>query len=251
MSDRYIRQISVIGYDGQKRLQKAKILVVGAGGLGSSVIAYLAAAGVGKLGIMDGDVVEEHNLQRQIIHGGNVGINKAESAKLFVERLNPDVEVEVYPFRITPSNVMDIVGDYDIVVSCPDNLTTRYVLNDACRLLGKPIVHAAIHGFEGEAMTVIGTPCYRCVFPRARSEEKPGVIGPVAGLFGCIQAVEAIKLVLGMEVLSGRLLRADLRSMEFYEISISNNPECPVCSGRLKGIFEENYVNDCRVVRFE
>ena len=247
---RYARQIKLIGEEGQKKLGKAKILVVGAGGLGSAVIAYLAAAGVGKMGIADGDVVELHNLQRQIIHASNLGMNKAESARLFVEKLNPEVEVEVYG-NVTPDNVMELVGKYDVVVSCPDNLVTRYLLNDACRIAKKPMVHAAIHGFEGEAMTIVGSPCYRCLYPHAKSEAAPAVIGPVAGFFGCIQAVEVIKFILGIDILSERLLRADLRVMEFYEIEIRPNPSCPVCSGRLKGIFSENYINDCRVVRFE
>lgn len=246
---RYARQIDLIGEEGQKKLGKAKVLVVGAGGLGSAAIAYLAAAGIGKIGIADGDVVELHNLQRQIIHAGNLGMNKAESARLFVEKLNPEVEVEVYG-NVTPDNVMELVEKYDVVVSCPDNLATRYLLNDACRIVKKPMIHAAIHGFEGEAMTIVDSPCYRCVYPHAKSEIVP-VIGPVAGFFGCVQAVEAIKLILGMDVLFGRLLRVDLRVMEFYEVEINSNPGCPTCSGKLRDIFSENYVNDCRVVRFE
>ena len=250
---RYIRQIPIIGEEGQKKLMKAKVLVVGAGGLGSSVIAYLASAGVGKLGIADGDVVEEHNLQRQIIHAGNIGMNKAESAKKFVEKLNPDVDVVAYPFNINPSNVLEIVKDYDIVVSCPDNFGTRLLLNDACRILGKPMVHAAIFGFEGEAMTIVDTPCYRCLyttFPKMEGGAATAVMGFTAGLFGCIQASEAIKLILGMEVLKGRLLRIDLRTMEFFDVEISTNPNCPICNGRLRKIYPENYEGD-NVVRLD
>jgi len=251
---RYIRQIPIIGEDGQKKLMKAKVLVVGAGGLGSPVIAYLAAAGIGRLGIVDGDVVEEHNLQRQIIHAGNVGMNKAESAKKFVEMLNPDVEVIAYPFNIDPSNVLEIVREYDVVVSCPDNFSTRLLLNDACKILRKPMVHAAIFGFEGEAMTIVDTPCYRCLyttFPKIEEEISTAIMGFTAGFFGCIQASEVIKIVLGKDVLKGRLLRVDLQTMEFFEIEVSTNPNCPICSGKLKNIYPENYEGECKVVRLD
>ncbi len=252
--NRYIRQIPLIGEEGQERLMRAKVLVVGAGGLGSPVISYLAAAGIGKLGIVDGDVVEEHNLQRQVIHAGNVGMNKAESAKMFVERLNPDVEVEAYPFDIDPSNVIEIVKDYDVVVSCPDNFKTRLLLNDACRILGKPLVHAAIFGFEGEATTIVDTPCYRCLyatFPKVEEVKDTPVMGFTAGFFGCIQASETVKLILGMDVLKGRLFRGDLRTMEFFEIEVSTNPKCPVCSGKLRRIHPENYEGSCEVVKLD
>jgi adenylyltransferase/sulfurtransferase len=251
--DRYIRQISMIGEDGQRIISKAKVLVVGAGGLGCPVISYLASAGVGKLGIVDGDVVEEHNLQRQIIHAGNVGMNKAESAKMFVERLNPDVDVVAYPFNVTPSNVLDLVKEFDIVVSCPDNFAVRFLLNDACKILGKPMVHSAIFGFEGEAMTIVDTPCYRCVYPEAPTESDPApIMGFTAGFFGCVQTAEAIKLILGMDgILKGRILRADLSTMEFFEIEISTNPNCPVCNGKLKNIYPENYEGRCKIVKLD
>lgn len=249
--EKYKRQILVFGREGQERLFESKVLVVGAGGLGSAAIQYLAAAGVGKLGIVDGDVVEYHNLQRQTIHVGNVGMNKAESAKLFVEKLNPDVDVKSYPFEVTPSNVMDIVRDYDVVVSCPDNFEVRYLLNDACKINGKPFVHAAIHGFEGEALTVLKTPCYRCIYPTASKILSRAVVGSTAGVLGCIQANEAIKIITNYgEPLEGRLMRLDLSTMEFFEIRFETNPNCPVCSGMLKGIHEENYKGDCRVVKF-
>jgi len=253
-SKRYIRQIMIIGEEGQEKLSKAKVLVVGAGGLGSVVIAYLSAAGVGKLGIVDGDVVEEHNLQRQIIHAGNIGMNKAESAEKFVKNLNPDVDVISYPFNLTPSNVIDIIKEYDIVVSCPDNLTTRYLLNDACRILGKPMVHAAIYGFEGEAMTIVDTPCYRCIYPEAMpiSEQVP-VMGFTAGFFGCIQCAETIKLILGKkDILKGKMLRVDLSTMEWTEIKVITNPKCPVCNGKLKNIYPENYLNErCKIIKLD
>jgi len=231
--DRYLRQLELIGEEGQRKISKAKVLVVGAGGLGSPVIAYLAGAGVGKLGIADGDIVEEHNLQRQIIHAGKVGMNKAESAKEFVESINPDVEVVAYPFHVTSENVEDLVKEYDIVVSCPDNFKTRLLLNDACIKFGKPMVHGAIYGFEGEIMTITGSPCYRCLymsFPKVDASAI-AVMGFTAGFFGCIQASETIKLILGMEVLEGKLFRGDLRSMEFFTIEIKPNPNCPTCSG--------------------
>ena len=211
----------VFGEEGQKKLFDAEVLVVGAGGLGSAVIQYLAAAGVGTLGIVDGDVVEESNLQRQIIHAGNIGMNKAESAKLFVEKLNPDVHVKTYPFNITPENVLEIVKNYDVVISCPDNFKVRYLLNDACRIKGKPFIHAAIYGFEGEALTVIYTPCYRCLFPEAPEITVSAVIGSTAGVFGCIQASEVIKVITGYgDLLEGKLLRIDFSTMEFFEIAL-------------------------------
>ena len=254
--DRYIRQIMVpeFGEKGQEALLKAKVLIVGAGAIGSAAILYLAAAGVGKLGIIDGDVVEEHNLQRQIIHAGKVGMNKAESAKLFAEELNPDIEVIAYPFNVTPNNVMELIKEYDIIVLCPDNLATRYLVNDACVLTGTPFVHSAIGGFEGEVMTVTKPPCYRCVFPEAPEQidqEPIGVMGFTAGFFGCILAAETIKLITGLRTLAGKYLRVDLLSMEFITVNIRPNPECPVCSGKLKGIYPENYDKSCKIVRFE
>ncbi len=254
--ERYIRQVMIpeFGEEGQEKLFKAKVLVVGAGGVGSSAISYLAAAGVGEIGIADGDVVEEHNLQRQIIHAGKIGMNKAESAKLFVENLNPDVKAVAYPFDITASNIMGILERYDVVVLCPDNLATRYIVNDACMLTGKPFVHSAIGSFEGEIMTVTRSPCYRCVFPEAPeygSREIAGVMGFTAGFFGCIQAAETIKLIAGLQTLGGKYLRIDLSSMEFVTVDLRSNPKCPVCSGKLKGVYPENYGKGCRVIRFE
>lgn len=248
--NRYSRQIMVFGEEGQKKLFNAKVLIVGAGGLGSVVIQYLAAAGVGELGIVDGDVVEESNLQRQTIHAGNIGMNKAESAKLFVRKLNPHVRVKAYPFNITPENVLEIVKNYDVVVSCPDNFKVRYLLNDACRIEKKPFIHAAIYGFEGEAFTVINTPCYRCIYPEAPEITGSAVIGSTAGLFGCIQASETIKVIAKYgSLLEGKLLRIDLSTMEFFEVNFKTNPNCPVCSGKLREIHAENYEGSYRVVR--
>ena len=250
--NRYIRQIEVIGEEGQKKLLKARVLVVGAGGLGSAVIAYLASAGVGKIGIVDGDTVEDSNLQRQIIHVGKIGMNKAKSAEEFVKKLNPDVEVVTYPFEITPQNVNEIIKDYDIVVGCPDSFRVRYILNDACALNKKPYVHGAVYAFEGEVGVFFGNPCYRCYLPIAPKDHGKGIIGSVAGVFGCLQATEVIKLITGYgEVLRGKILRIDLSSMEFLEISVKPMRMCPICSDKLKGIFEENYIGSCEVKRFE
>jgi adenylyltransferase/sulfurtransferase len=250
--ERYSRQIMIFGEEGQKKLSKSKVLVIGAGGLGSPVIAYLAAAGVGELGIVDGDVVEISNLQRQVIHAGNVGKNKALSAEEFVERLNPDVRVVSYPYSLTPKNVTKIIDRYDVVVGCPDNFRLRYILNDACMLNSVPYVHGAVYSFEGEVMTITKPPCYRCYLPRAPEEHGRAIIGATAGVFGSLQAVEVIKLLTGYgEVLEGRVLRGDLYSMEFFEIEVSVRDDCPVCSGKLKGIFEENYVGRSEILRYE
>jgi adenylyltransferase/sulfurtransferase len=221
---------------------------VGAGGLGSAVIGYLAAAGVGKLGIVDGDVVEENNLQRQLIHAGNVGLNKAESAALFVEKLNPEVSVEIYPYHITPENARKLVARYDVIAGCPDNFETRYLLNDTCKLENKPFVHAAVYSYEGEVAVFTESPCYRCYIPRAGVSHSRAILGSTAGVFGSIQAGEVIKLVTGSEgVLKGEILRGDLSSMEFIRIKIERRVDCPLCSGKLKEIFPENYQDECEV----
>lgn len=253
--NRYHRQVSVsqFGEEGQKKLSSAKVMVVGAGGLGSPVTQYLAAAGVGELSIVDGDVVEENNLQRQVIHAGNIGLNKAESAQEFVNELNSDVEVIIHPFFVEPDNVLELMGNCDVVVSCPDNFKARYLLNDACRILGKPMVHAAIYGFEGEAMTVNtkDSPCYRCLFPRAPKKEDSAVMGFTAGLFGCIQAAEALKLIADLPVLEGKYMRGDMLSMEFFTTELKTNPNCPICSQKLSSIHPENYEGTCEVTKFD
>ncbi len=230
--DRYVRQILAIGEDGQEKLMESKVLVVGAGGLGSVVVTYLASAGIGKIGIVDGDVVEEHNLQRQFIHVGNVGKNKAVSAMEFVERLNPDVEVEVYPFNLNERNVQ-IVKNYDVIALCADNFETRLIVNDFCVRNDIPFVHGAVYSFEGEVTTVLGSPCYRCLyssFPKQEGGEQP-IMGFTCGVAGSIQCAEVVKILLGMETLKGRLLRFDLRSMEFFEVEYQ--PKCPLCKKKL------------------
>ncbi len=252
ISERYERQLLVIGEKGQEKLANASVLVVGAGGLGSAAITYLAAAGVGRIGIVDGDIVEESNLQRQIIHGGRVGENKAESAAEFVESLNPDVVVDVYPYRLTPENALKIIEPYDVVVGCPDNFRTRYIISDACSLLRKPFVHAAVYAWEGELAVFSGSPCYRCYLPRAPDEHGRAIIGSTAGVFGCLQASEVIKIVTGCgNPLIGQVFRLDLKSFESLKFRIRADPECAVCNGELRGIFRENYEGRCEIRRLE
>ncbi|MCC6027558.1 MAG: HesA/MoeB/ThiF family protein [Archaeoglobus sp.] len=249
--ERYSRQIEIFGLKGQEKLLNSSALVVGAGGLGSAAIQFLAAAGIGRMGIVDGDIVDESNLQRQTIHAGNIGINKAESACIFVEKLNPEVVVDVYPYHLNPRNSEKIIKNYDVILGCPDNFATRFLINDTCSLLSKPFVHSAVYALEGEIATFLGKPCYRCYIPKAPSLQARAIVGAVAGLFGCFQALEAIKIITGYgKLLTGRVIRLDLGSMDFFEIPISERNSCPVCSGKLRGIFEENYEGDCEIVRY-
>ncbi|WP_230972169.1 HesA/MoeB/ThiF family protein [Archaeoglobus neptunius] len=249
--EKYKRQIEVFGIDGQERLQNARVLVIGAGGLGSPVIAYLAAAGVGRLGIVDGDTVELSNLQRQIIHAGNLNENKAESAAMFVEKLNPDVVVDVYPYWIHPRNALRLIKSYDVIVGCPDSFKIRYIINDASMLLKKPFVHSAVYGWEGELSVFTGNPCYRCYLPESPETGGTAIVGATAGVFGAMQASEVIKLITrNGSLTSGRVLRGDLSTMEFFSFTIPANNNCPVCSGKLNGMFEENYTGRCEIKRF-
>ncbi len=246
-SSRYHRQVIIpyFGEEGQKKLEKAKVLVVGAGGLGSPVISYLAAAGVGRIGVVDHDRVEIYNLNRQVIHAGNVGENKAISAVRYINRLNPEIEAVAYPFKLEPENVVEVFKPWDVVVSCVDSMALRFLINDACFLLEKPMVHAAVFEAEGEASTFTyreGTPCYRCLYPREVDQHTPGIFGFTAGFFGTIQAAETVKLLTGFgEILEGKLVRADLQTMEWFEISVRRREDCPVCAGRLSEIVQENY----------
>lgn len=246
--DRYSRHIIMdeIGPEGQAKLLDSSVLVIGAGGLGSPIIQYLAAAGIGTVGIADDDVVERSNLQRQIIHGdADVGEPKVESARRYIERINPDIEVELHNVRVEPGNVEELISNYDVVVDGSDNFRTRYLVNDACTLSGTPFSHGAIYKFEGQAITFPAGgneqtgdrgPCYRCLFPEAPPEDEvadcatTGVLGVLPGTLGCIQATEAMKLVLGFgEVLDGRLLVYDAADMTFEEVPVKRNPDCPVC----------------------
>ncbi len=238
---RYSRHLILpdIGVAGQQRLKAARVLLVGAGGLGSPAALYLAAAGVGTLGLVDWDVVDVTNLQRQIIHGtASVGTSKLESARARLKDLNPHVQVETFGVRLTSANALDIVRAFDIVVDGSDNFPTRYLVNDACVLLGKPNVYGAIFRFDGQASVFdarVG-PCYRCLFADPPPPDlvpscaEGGVLGVLPGIIGSIQALETIKVIVGVgETLVGRLLLCDARRMQFRELALSKDPECPVC----------------------
>jgi len=238
---RYSRHILLpqVGEEGQRRLKSARVLLVGAGGLGSPVALYLAAAGVGTIGLVDYDDVELSNLQRQVLHGsGAVGQSKLESARERLHDINPHIRLELYDTRFTSSNALEIARGYDLIVDGTDNFATRYLVNDASVLLGIPNIYGAVHRFEGQA-SVFGTtdgPCYRCLFREPPPPElvpscaEAGVLGVVPGLVGTIQATEAIKMLLGLgDTLAGRLLTIDALSMEFRTIDIQRDPECPAC----------------------
>ncbi|MEO7712550.1 MAG: molybdopterin-synthase adenylyltransferase MoeB [Gemmatimonadaceae bacterium] len=228
---------------GQQRLKAARVLVIGAGGLGSPVALYLAAAGIGTLGLVDFDVVDVSNLQRQVLHGtSDVGRLKLDSARDRLHDVNPHVHVETYPTRLTSANALEIIGDYDIVVDGTDNFATRYLTNDACVLLGKPNVYGSIFRFEGQAsvFSTVGGPCYRCLFPEppppgmVPSCAEGGVLGVLPGMIGTIQAAETLKLALGTgTTLAGRLLLVDALTMEFRTVKLRKDPACPACGTRV------------------
>ena len=228
-----------VGEEGQAKLLDARVLMVGAGGLGSPSAYYLAAAGVGTLGIVDHDVVDLSNLQRQILHTNDrIGEPKTESARQTLQGLNPDVNVIAIPERLSSDNIMEIIKDYDIVVDGCDNFPTRYLVNDACVMTGKPNVHGSIFQFEGQVSVFHpgNGPCYRCLYPEppppgmAPSCAEAGVLGVLPGLIGTIQAVEAIKLILGKgDSLAGRLLHFNTLTMEVNTLRLRRDPECPMC----------------------
>jgi adenylyltransferase/sulfurtransferase len=228
-----------VGEEGQAKLLQAKVLMVGAGGLGSPSAYYLAAAGVGTLGIIDNDVVDISNLQRQILHANDrVGMPKVESAKKTLEGLNPDVKVIPYQAKLTSENIMEIIKDYDLVIDGCDNFPTRYLVNDACVLTGKPNVHGSIFQFEGQATVFYPGkgPCYRCLYPEpppaemAPSCAEAGVLGVLPGLIGVIEALEAVKLILGKgDSLVGRLLHFNTLTMEINTLKLRRDPNCPMC----------------------
>ena len=239
--ERYSRQIilSEIGGKGQEKLLKSKVLVIGCGGLGSPCAYYLAAAGVGKIGLVDSDKVELNNLQRQIIHSTkNVGVSKVESAKEKLLQLNTDIEIVTHSLRLTSKNILNIIKDYDVIVDGSDNFPTRYLVNDACVLLEKPLIHAGILKFDGQATTIIPHkgPCYRCLFPSppppgtVPSCQEAGILGVVAGVLGLIQATETLKYILQCgELLVGKLLIFNALSMSFRTLTIKRDKKCPVC----------------------
>ena len=238
---RYSRHLILpeVGMEGQRRLKAARVLCVGTGGLGSPLALYLTAAGIGTLGLVDFDVVDSSNLQRQIIHSTkDIGRKKIDSAEEKLSALNPAIKIIKHETMLTSANALDIIKDYDIVADGTDNFPTRYLVNDACVLLGKPNVYGSIFRFEGQA-SVFATeagPCYRCLYPEppppglVPSCAEGGVLGILPGLVGVIQATEVIKLILGKgDSLIGRLLLIDALNMRFRELKLRKNPECPVC----------------------
>ncbi len=237
---RYSRHIIMgdVGSAGQRKLMQAKALIVGAGGLGSPAAVYLSLAGVGTVGLVDFDVVELSNLQRQILHHTpDVGRPKLESAKDNIHAYNPDVNVVLHEVRLESDNAMDIISQYDLVVNGADNFATRYLVNDACYLLNKPLVDGSILIFDGQATVFLpGQGCYRCLFPSPPPPgmvpncAEAGVLGALTGLVGSIQATEALKHFLGIgDSLSSRLLLIDALSMNFREVKLKRNPKCPLC----------------------
>lgn len=243
---RYARhlQLPQVGIEGQQRLDRARVLVIGAGGLGSPALFYLAAAGVGTLGIVDDDVVDRSNLQRQILHAdARVGMAKIDSAAITIAGLNPCVVLELHRTRLDAENVERLIAAYDIIVDGSDNLVTRYILSDACVRLGKPWVHAAVHQFDGQVTVFAAglrrgeSPCYRCLFPdlpgpdAAPNCAEAGVLGVLPGLMGMLQATEVVKWLLGIGTsLDGRLLSVDALGMRFRETRVRVDPDCRGCS---------------------
>jgi len=238
---RYSRHLILpeVGEEGQRKLKAARVLCIGAGGLGSPLALYLAAAGVGTLGLVDFDVVDASNLQRQIIHStADIGRKKLDSAEEKLRALNPDMKIVKHDTLLSSANALDILKDYDVVADGTDNFPTRYLVNDACVLLGKPNAYGSIFRFEGQASVFAAQngPCYRCLYPEppppglVPSCAEGGVLGILPGLIGVIQATETIKLILGKgEPLVGRLLLVDALNMRFRELKLRRNPECPVC----------------------
>ena len=238
---RYSRHLMLpeVGPDGQHRIKAARVLLVGAGGLGSPAALYLAAAGVGTIGLVDFDAVDATNLQRQVLHGtSGIGRPKLESAAARLQDLNPHVQVEPFPVHLTSENALEILGAFDIVVDGTDNFPTRYLVNDACVLLGKPNVYGSIFRFEGQASVFLAAagPCYRCLYPEppppglVPSCAEGGVLGVLPGIIGSIQALETLKLILGAgDTLVGRLILFDALKFRFRELALRKDPDCPVC----------------------
>lgn len=237
---RYQRHLALpeLGREGQERLKAAHVLIVGAGGLGSPAALYLAAAGCGTLGLLDEDRVELSNLQRQILFdAADVGAPKAQAGVDRLARLNPDIRLEPHALRLTAANVRELFASYELILDGSDRLPTRYLVNDACVLLGKALVSAAIHRFEGQLLSYVPGrgPCYRCLFPHAGAAAPPscaqaGVLGVLPGVLGALQATEAIKLITGIGTpLTGRLLTYDALAMRFAEFSLARRPDCAVC----------------------
>ena len=241
---RYSRHLTLpeVGLAGQSKLKQARVLLVGAGGLGSPAALYLAAAGVGTLGIVDFDLVDRTNLQRQILHGtSDIGTAKTDSARARLHETNPHVAVDTFPERLSSSNALEILKRFDIIVDGSDNFPTRYLVNDACVLLGKPSVYGAVFRFDGQVSVFFAKdgPCYRCLYAEPPPPDlvpscaEGGILGVLPGIIGSLQALEAIKLILGVgEPLVGRLLLFDGRRMQFRELALEKDPDCPVCGAR-------------------
>lgn len=241
---RYSRHILLpeVGGKGQKKISQARVFIVGAGGLGSPAALYLAAAGIGTIGLIDSDVVDLSNLQRQVLHHTpDVARSKVLSAKAKIQDLNPDVTVETYEDRLTSQNALDLLRSYDVVIDGVDNFPGKFLINDACYLLKKPLVHGGILRFEGRAFTILPdtSACYRCIFKAppppglVPSCQEAGIIGVVAGIIGTIQATEALKVILGIgQPLTDRILDFDARTTTFREIRTKRNPRCQLCGSQ-------------------
>ncbi len=239
--ERYSRHIILpkVGGKGQTKLLESKVLIMGAGGLGSPSAYYLAAAGVGRLGLVDDDVVSLSNLQRQILHTTyEIGKPKTESAAHKLRAINPDVEMVPHPIRVDSSNILPLIQEYDIVLDGTDNFPARFLINDACFMAKKPLIHAGIFRFEGQIISILPgqSPCYRCIFPEppppglVPSCQEAGIFGSVAGILGTIQATEALKVLLNLgEPLTGKLLTVDVLEMNFRKITIPKSKDCPLC----------------------
>ncbi len=239
---RYSRHLTLpdVGLAGQAKLKGARVLLIGAGGLGSPAALYLAAAGIGTIGLVDFDLVDRSNLQRQILHGtSGIGTPKTDSARARLQDVNPHVAVETFAERLSAANALDILRDFDIVIDGSDNFPTRYLVNDACVLLGKPNVYGAVFRFDGQVSVFDAKqgPCYRCLYAEPPPPDlvpscaEGGVLGVLPGIIGSLQALEAIKLIVGFgESLIGRLVLFDGRRMQFRELAVEKDPDCPVCS---------------------
>ena len=257
---RYSRQLLLkqIGLKGQQKLLQSKVLVIGAGGLGSPVLYYLAAAGIGTIGIADFDTVDLSNLQRQLLHTtDSIGSRKTDSAKMALSKLNPEINFITYDEKVTANNILNLIKPFDIVVDCTDSARTKFLINDACVLSKKPFVHGGILGFTGQLMTYVPNqgPCYRCIFSQPTDFDSVstcrdvGVIGAIAGVIGSMQSLEVIKFILGKgELLVGKMFTYNALTLESNVLKLpSHNSECPVCNSNDFSLVEETYNEKCNL----